>query len=299
MTELRYDGRVAVVTGAGHGLGRQHALELAARGAKVVVNDLGGDVHGGGASSGPAQAVVEEITKAGGTAVANPDNVATPEGAQAIVQTALDSFGQVDIVINNAGILRDKSLKNMSPEDFDSVIAVHLRGSFLVGRAAWPHLRERGYGRIVNTSSPAGLFGNFGQANYSSAKMGLVGLAKTFAAEGAKYNIKANAIAPVAATRMTEDVIPAEVAAVFSVELVTPLVAWLVHESCDSTGEVYTVGGGRIARILVAEGPGWVKKDDLTAEDVRDNWQQITAESPIVVPKDAGAQMAAVFEALK
>jgi NAD(P)-dependent dehydrogenase (short-subunit alcohol dehydrogenase family) len=299
MTELRYDGRVAVVTGAGHGLGRQHALELAARGAKVVVNDLGGDVHGGGASSGPAQGVVEEITKAGGTAVANPDNVATPDGAQAIVQTALDAFGQVDIVINNAGILRDKSLKNMAPEDFDSVIAVHLRGSFLVSRAAWPHLRERGYGRIVNTSSPAGLFGNFGQANYSSAKMGLIGLAKTLAAEGAKYNIKANAIAPVAATRMTEDIIPAEVAAVFSVEFVTPLVTWLVHESCDSTGEVYTVGGGRIARILVAEGPGWVKKDGLTAEDVRDNWQQITAESPIVVPKDAGAQMAAVFEALK
>jgi NAD(P)-dependent dehydrogenase (short-subunit alcohol dehydrogenase family) len=299
MTELRYDGRVAVVTGAGHGLGRQHALELAARGAKVVVNDLGGDLHGGGASSGPAHEVVEEITKAGGNAVANPDNVATPEGARAIIQTALDAFGRLDIVINNAGILRDKSLKNMAPEDFDAVIAVHLRGSFLVSSAAWPHLRERGYGRIVNTSSPAGLFGNFGQANYSSAKMGLVGLAKTFAVEGAKYNIKANVIAPVAATRMTEDIIPAEVAAMFSVELVTPLVAWLVHESCESTGEVYTVGGGRIARILVAEGPGFVKKDGLTVEDVRDNWQQITAESPFVVPRHAGDQMAAVFEALK
>jgi NAD(P)-dependent dehydrogenase (short-subunit alcohol dehydrogenase family) len=299
MTELRYDGRVAVVTGAGHGLGRQHALELAARGAKVVVNDLGGDVHGGGASSGPAQEVVEEITKAGGTAVANPDNVATPEGARAIVQTALDEFGQLDIVINNAGILRDKSLKNMTPEDFDAVIAVHLRGSFLVSSAAWPHLRERGYGRIVTTSSPAGLFGNFGQANYSSAKMGLVGLAKTLAVEGAKYNIKANAIAPVAATRMTEDIIPAETAAMFSVELVTPLVVWLVHEDCESAGEVYTVGGGRIARILVAEGPGFVKKDGMSVEDVRDNWSQITAETPFTVPRHAGDQMAAVFEALK
>jgi NAD(P)-dependent dehydrogenase (short-subunit alcohol dehydrogenase family) len=299
MTELRYDGRVAVVTGAGHGLGRRHALELAARGAKVVVNDLGGDVHGGGASSGPAQAVVDEITAAGGTAIANPDNVATPEGALAIVQAALDAFGQIDIVVNNAGILRDKSLKNMTPGDFDSVIAVHLRGSFLVGSAAWPHLRERGYGRIVNTSSPAGLFGNFGQANYASAKMGLIGMAKTFAVEGAKYNIKANAIAPVAATRMTEDVIPAEVAAKFDVEFVTPLVAWLVHEDCESTGEVYSVGGGRIARVFIAEGPGYVKKDGLSVEDVRDNWSQITAETPFVVPKNAGDQMAAVFEALK
>jgi NAD(P)-dependent dehydrogenase (short-subunit alcohol dehydrogenase family) len=299
MTELRYDGRVAVVTGAGHGLGRRHALELAARGAKVVVNDLGGDVHGGGASSGPADAVVEEITKAGGTAVANPDNVATPEGAQAIVRTAVDTFGQIDIVVNNAGILRDKSLKNMAPGDFDAVIAVHLRGSFLVSSAAWPHLRERGYGRIVNTSSPAGLFGNFGQANYASAKMGLIGLAKTLAVEGAKYNIKANAIAPVAATRMTEDIIPPEVAAKFDVELVTPLVAWLVHEDCESTGEVYSVGGGRIARVFVAEGPGYVKKDGLSVEDVRDNWAQITAETPYVVPKHAGDQMAAVFQALQ
>jgi NAD(P)-dependent dehydrogenase (short-subunit alcohol dehydrogenase family) len=299
MTELRYDGRVAVVTGAGHGLGRRHALELAARGAKVVVNDLGGDVHGGGASSTPAEAVVEEITKAGGAAVANPDNVATPEGARAIVRTALDAFGQIDIVVNNAGILRDKSLKNMAPEDFDAVIAVHLRGSFLVSSAAWPHLRERGYGRIVNTSSPAGLFGNFGQANYASAKMGLIGLAKTLAVEGAKYNIKANAIAPLAATRMTEDIIPPDAAAKFAVELVTPLVAWLVHEDCESTGEVYSVGGGRIARVFVAEGPGFVKKDGLSVEDVRDNWQQITAETPYVVPRHAGDQMAAVFEALK
>ncbi|GAA2094171.1 SDR family oxidoreductase [Actinomadura alba] len=299
MTELRFDERVAVVTGAGHGLGRQHALELAARGAKVVVNDLGGDVHGGGASSGPAQEVVDEITKNGGQAVADAGNVATEEGAQGIVQSALDAFGKVDIVVNNAGILRDRSVKNMSAAEFDAVIAVHLRGSFLVARAAWSHLRDQGYGRVVNTSSPSGLFGNFGQANYSAAKMGLVGLTKTLALEGAKYGVKVNAIAPVAYTRMTEDLFPPEFAGKLGVELVTPLVAWLAHESVDVTGETYSVGGGRIARVFVAEGPGFAKKDGLTIEDVRDNWQQINAETPYIVPKNIGEQTSATFEALK
>ncbi|MFI0355503.1 SDR family oxidoreductase [Actinomadura sp. 9N407] len=298
MSELRYDGRVAVVTGAGHGLGRQHALELAARGAKVVVNDLGGDRAGGGASAGPAQDVVEEITKNGGEAVANPDNVATPEGAAAIIQTALDSFGKVDIVINNAGILRDKSFKNMAPQDFDQVIAVHLRGSFLVANAAWTHLREQGYGRIVNTSSPAGLFGNFGQANYSTAKMGLVGFTKTLAQEGKKYNIKANAIAPVAWTRMTEDLLPADFAEKLSVEQVTPLVAYLVHDSVEESGEVYTVGGGRVARILVAEGPGYGQQETLSVEDIRDNWAAINAAEPQIVPANVGEQMGPLIQQL-
>lgn len=299
MSELRFDGRVAVVTGAGHGLGRQHALELAARGAKVVVNDLGGDRSGTGASSGPAQEVVDEITKAGGEAVANPDNVATVEGAQAIIAAAVDGFGKVDIVINNAGILRDKSFKNMSPEEFDQVIAVHLRGSFLVASAAWSHLRDQGFGRIVNTSSPAGLFGNFGQANYSTAKMGLVGFTKTLAAEGAKYNVKANAIAPVAWTRMTEDLLPADFADKLGVEQVTPLVAYLAHESNESSGEVYTVGGGRIARILVAEGPGWAKKDGLSVEDVAANWDAINAQDPFTIPKNVGEQMMPLIAALQ
>jgi NAD(P)-dependent dehydrogenase (short-subunit alcohol dehydrogenase family) len=298
MSELRYDGRVAVVTGAGHGLGRQHALELAARGAKVVVNDLGGDRAGAGSSAGPAQDVVEEITKNGGEAVANPDNVATPEGAAAVVQTALDTFGKVDIVINNAGILRDRSFKNMSPEEFDSVIAVHLRGSFLVASAAWSHLREQGYGRIVNTSSPAGLFGNFGQANYSTAKMGLVGFTKTLAQEGAKYNIKANAIAPVAWTRMTEDLLPADFAQKLGVEQVTPVVAYLVHESVEVSGEVYTVGGGRVARILVAEGPGYGQKETLSVEDIRDNWAAINAAEPHFVPASTGEQMGPLIQHL-
>jgi NAD(P)-dependent dehydrogenase (short-subunit alcohol dehydrogenase family) len=298
MSELRYDGRVAVVTGAGHGLGRQHALELAARGAKVVVNDLGGDRSGVGASAGPAQEVVDEITKNGGEAVANPDNVATPEGAQAIVKTALDTFGKLDIVVNNAGILRDKSFKNMSVEEFDSVLAVHLRGSFLVSSAAWPHLRENSFGRIVNTSSPAGLFGNFGQANYATAKMGLVGFTKTLAQEGAKYDIKANAIAPVAWTRMTEDLLPADFADKLGVDQVTPLVAYLVHESNEASGEVYTVGGGRIAKIFVAEGPGYGQKETLSVEDVRDNWAAISANEPLAVFKNPMEQMGPLIQQL-
>ena len=298
MAELRFNGRVAIITGAGQGLGRQHALELAARGAKVVVNDLGGALDGSGSSAGPAAAVVEEIKKNGGEAVANTDNVATPEGAQAIVRTALDAFGKIDIVVNNAGILRDKSFKNMAPEEFDRVIAVHLRGSFLVTHAAWPHLREQAYGRVVMTSSPAGLFGNFGQANYASAKMGLVGLTKTLAAEGAKYNIKVNAIAPIAWTRMTEELFPPDYKDKLSVELVTPVVAWLAHESNESSGETYSVGGGRVARVFVAEGPGFAQKGGLSVEDVRDNWQQINQTEPYLLARNIGEQTAAVFEAL-
>jgi NAD(P)-dependent dehydrogenase (short-subunit alcohol dehydrogenase family) len=299
MSELRYDGRVAIITGAGHGLGRRHALELASRGAKVVVNDLGGDVHGGGASTGPAQDVVDEIVKAGGEAVANGGNVATEEGAQSLVQSAVDAFGKVDIVINNAGILRDKAFRNMSVAEFDAVIAVHVRGAFLVTHAAWPILREQGYGRIVNTSSPSGLFGNFGQANYSTAKMGLVGLTKTLALEGKKYDIKVNAIAPIAYTRMTEDMFPKEFTDSLSVERVTPLVAFLAHESVTDSGQTFTVGGGKIAKVFVAEGEGFVKKDGLSVEDVRDNWSQISAETPFVVYGNIGDQTTALFQALQ
>ncbi|MGH3239817.1 MAG: SDR family oxidoreductase [Spirillospora sp.] len=291
MSELRYDGRVAVVTGAGHGLGRRHALELAARGARVVVNDLGGDRSGTGSSAGPAQQVADEITKAGGEAVADPGNVATSEGALSIVQSALDAFGKIDILVNNAGILRDRSFKNMTPDEWDAVIAVHLRGSFLVTSAAWPHLRENGYGRIVNTSSPAGLYGNFGQANYATAKMGLVGFTKTLAHEGAKYGVRANAIAPVAWTRMTDDLLPADFADRFGVEQVTPLVAYLVHESNEDSGEVYTVGGGRVAKIFVTEGPGYTQAETLSVEDIRDNWTTINADDPMTVHKNALDQM--------
>jgi NAD(P)-dependent dehydrogenase (short-subunit alcohol dehydrogenase family) len=299
MTELRYDGKVAIITGAGQGLGRQHALELASRGAKVVVNDLGGDVRGEGASTGPAQEVVDEIVKNGGEAVVNGGNVATEEGAASIVQTAIDAFGRVDILVNNAGILRDKSFKNMTVAEWDAVIAVHLRGAYLVTKAAWPHLVEAGAGRVVNTSSPAGLFGNFGQANYSTAKMGLVGFTKTLAAEGAKKGVKANAIAPVAYTRMTADLFPAEFADKLGVELVTPLVAYLAHESVEDSGQVYTVGGGRIAKIFVGEGPGFTKKDGLSVEDIRDNWAAISAQEPLAVFNGIHEQTAATFQALQ
>ncbi|MEU8279991.1 SDR family oxidoreductase [Microbispora bryophytorum] len=295
-SELRFDGRVAIVTGAGHGLGRSHALLLGRRGAKVVVNDLGGALDGTGASSGPAAEVAELIVKNGGEAVASTDDVATPEGAEAIVRTALDGFGRVDVVVNNAGILRDRSFGKMTVEEFDAVIAVHVRGSFLVSRAAFPHMKEQAYGRIVNTSSPAGLFGNFGQANYSTAKMGLVGLTKTLGIEGARANIKANAIAPVAWTRMTETLLPAEFESRFAPERVSPLVAYLAHESCETSGEVFSVGAGRIARVFVAEGPGW-RTDDLTAEAIRDNWESVMAEQPHL-PTKPGEQAAASLQAM-
>ncbi len=207
MTDLGFDGKVAIITGAGGGLGRQHALMMAKRGALIVVNDLGGSVDGTGSDKGAAQLVVDEIQAAGGEAVANTDSVATPEGGAAIVQSAVDAFGKVDIVINNAGILRDKSFHNMDADLFDPVIDVHLRGAFNVTQPAWKIMREQGYGRIVSTSSAAGIFGNFGQANYGAAKMGLVGFTNVLAVEGAKYNIKANAIAPLALTRMTEDIL--------------------------------------------------------------------------------------------
>lgn len=297
MSELRFDGKVAVITGAGHGLGRSHALSLAERGAKVVVNDLGGALDGTGASSGPAADVVELINKNGGEAVASTDNVATPEGAKAIVQAAIDAFGRLDVVVNNAGILRDKSFGKMSVEEFDQVLAVHVRGSFLVSRAAFPYLKEQGYGRIVNTSSPAGLFGNFGQANYSTAKMGLVGLTKTLGIEGARAGIKANAIAPVAWTRMTEALLPAEFEAKFTAERVSALVTFLAHESCETSGEVFSVGGGRIARVFVAEGPGW-RQDDHTVEDIRDNWEAIMAEQPYLTPTTLGQQASASMKAM-
>ncbi|ACZ90913.1 SDR family oxidoreductase [Streptosporangium roseum] len=297
MSELRFDGKVAVITGAGHGLGRSHALSLAERGAKVVVNDLGGALDGTGASAGPAADVVELINKNGGEAVASTDNVATPEGAKAIVQAAIDAFGRLDVVVNNAGILRDKSFGKMSVEEFDQVLAVHVRGSFLVSRAAFPYLKEQGYGRIVNTSSPAGLFGNFGQANYSTAKMGLVGLTKTLGIEGARAGIKANAIAPVAWTRMTEALLPAEFEAKFTAERVSTLVTFLAHESCETSGEVFSVGGGRIARVFVAEGPGW-RQDDHTVEDIRDNWEAIMAEQPYLTPTTLGQQASASMKAM-
>ncbi len=289
MADIGYDNKVAIITGAGGGLGREHALLLASRGARIVVNDLGGSVDGSGAEAGPAQQVVDEIEAAGGEAVANTDSVATPEGGEAIVQTAIDAFGRVDIVINNAGILRDKTFHNMTPELLDPVLDVHLKGAFYVTRPAWLHFREQGYGRVVSTASSAGVLGNFGQTNYGAAKMGLVGFTRVLAVEGAKYNIKANAIAPIAKTRMTEDLLgalgdklePSEVA---------PVVAWLVHEDCPVTGEVYSVGGGMVARMFIGLTEG-IYEPNLTVETVRDQFDKIRDEANYTVPSQASDEL--------
>jgi NAD(P)-dependent dehydrogenase (short-subunit alcohol dehydrogenase family) len=237
MADLGYDGKVAIITGAGGGLGKQHALLLASRGARVVVNDLGGSVAGEGADKGPAEACAQEIRELGGEAVSDGSSVSSPEGGEQIVKTALDAYGRVDIVVNNAGILRDKTFHNMTPDLLNPVIDVHLKGAFYVTRPAWVQMREQGYGRIVNTSSGSGVLGNFGQTNYGAAKMGLVGLTRVLANEGAKYNIKVNAIAPIARTRMTEELMGAA-AEKLDPELVSPIVAWLVHEDCPVTGEI-------------------------------------------------------------
>jgi NAD(P)-dependent dehydrogenase (short-subunit alcohol dehydrogenase family) len=282
MADLGYDGKVAIITGAGGGLGREHALLLASRGAQVVVNDLGGSVSGDGGDVGPAQATAKEIEDLGGVAVPDTNSVATPEGGEAIVQTALDAFGRVDIVINNAGILRDKTFHNMTPEFLEPVVQVHLLGAFYVTRPAWIKMREQGYGRIVNTSSNSGILGNFGQANYGAAKMGLVGLTRVLAAEGAKYNIKVNALAPVARTRMTEELL-GPLAEKLDPKLVSPIVAWLVHEDCPVSGEVYSAAGGRIARFFIGLTEGYYNAD-LSLEDVRDNFDQIRSEEGYIVP---------------
>ncbi len=291
MTEaLGFDGKVAIITGAGGGLGREHALLLASRGALVVVNDLGGSVDGTGSDEGAAAKVVKEIRDAGGEAVADTNSVATPEGGAAIVQTALDAFGRVDIVINNAGILRDKSFHNMTPDLVGPVLDVHLRGAFNVTQPAWSRMREQGYGRVISTSSAAGVFGNFGQANYGAAKMGLVGFTNVLAVEGAKYGIKANAIAPLALTRMTEDIMGA-LGDKLDPALVSPLVTYLAHESCEPSGRVFSVGGGRVAEVFIAETKGWASPT-LTPEDVRDNWSAITDREGYAVPANLGEETA-------
>jgi NAD(P)-dependent dehydrogenase (short-subunit alcohol dehydrogenase family) len=273
MTDMRFDGRVAIITGAGGGLGRSHALELARRGAHILVNDLGGALDGSGASTSAAQRVVDEIVEAGGKAEANHDSVATAEGGNAIVQAALGAFGRIDILVNNAGILRDKAFHKMDHTMIDPVIDVHLKGALYVSQPAFRLMREQGYGRIVNTSSASGLFGNFGQANYGAAKAGLAGLTRVLAIEGAGHGIKVNAIAPVASTRMTADIL-GDLAVRLSPESVSPLVAYLAHEECSVSGHIYSVAGGRIARIFVAETHGVVLQEN-TPEAIRSNLSQI------------------------
>src|SRR5579872_1394578 len=272
--QLRYDGRVVIVTGAGNGLGRSHALLFASRGAKVVVNDLGGGHTGGGKSSAAADKVVEEIKAAGGEAVANYDSV---EDGTKIVQSALDHFKRLDVVVNNAGILRDVSFQKMTQEDWDLIYKVHVLGSFRVTHAAWNHMRDAGYGRVIMTASAAGIYGNFGQANYSMAKLGLHGFAQTLAIEGGKKNVRVNTIAPIAGSRMTETVLPPDLIAALKPEYVSPLVAWLCHESCEENGGLFEVGGGFIGKLRWerAEGAVYRLSRTLTPEAVKSRWSAI------------------------
>src|SRR5580698_9038037 len=273
--DLRFDGRVAIVTGAGGGLGRSHALLLAARGAKVVVNDLGGSFSGEGKSSSAADKVVDEIKAAGGTAVANYDSV---EDGDKIVKTAIDAFGKLDILVNNAGILRDVSFQKMTQQDWDLVYKVHVLGAFRCSHAAWPHMRDAGYGRIVFTASAAGIYGNFGQANYAMAKLGLHGFAQTLALEGKKRNIVVNTIAPIAGSRMTETVLPKELLDALKPEYVSALVAKLAHEATEDTGGLYEVGGGFYAKLRWERAAGKMFRlgRNVTPEDVDSSWKAIT-----------------------
>ncbi|MCH7708155.1 MAG: SDR family oxidoreductase [Myxococcales bacterium] len=300
MNQIRYDGRVAIVTGAGGGLGKTYALTLASRGASVVVNDLGGASDGTGGSTSMADEVVKEISEAGGKAVANYDSVATPEGGEAICKAAVDNFGKVDIVINNAGILRDKTFAKLEPSDLEAVLDVHLKGAFFVTQPAFRVMKEQSYGRIVFAASGAGIFGNFGQTNYGAAKMGLVGLSNVLSVEGAKYNIKCNVIAPIARTRLTDQLL-GPLADALDPNFVTPLVAFLCSESCDLTHEIFDVGGGRYARIFIGMGPGWVapKGQIPSAEEIRDHLDAIRDLEGYIIPSSIADEMKAVGEALK
>ncbi|MBU3056843.1 SDR family oxidoreductase [Pseudomonas indica] len=271
---VRFDDKVVIVTGAGGGLGRAHALLFARHGAKVVVNDLGGSTHGEGANASAADRVVAEIREAGGTAVANHDSVTDGEK---IVQCALDQFGRVDVVVNNAGILRDKTFHKMEDTDWELVYKVHVEGAYKVTRAAWPHLREQGYGRVIFTSSTSGIYGNFGQSNYGMAKLGLYGLTRTLAIEGRKNNILVNAIAPTGGTRMTEGLIPPQVFEQLKPELVSPLVVYLGSEQCQETSGLFEVGGGWVGKVRWERslGVGFDPREGFSPDDVAANWQRI------------------------
>ncbi len=278
--EIRFDGRVAIVTGAGAGLGRVYALELAKRGARVVVNDLGGARDGSGqGSKNPADQVVAEIQALGGEAVANYDSVASVEGGGRIVKSALEAFGTVDILINNAGILRDKTFLKMAPQNWQAVLDVHLNGAFHVSRPAFGVMKQKGYGRILLTTSAAGLYGNFGQSNYTAAKMGLVGLMNTLKLEGEKYDIKVNTIAPVAASRLTADILPPDFIDKLKPELVAPMALYLVSEQCPVSGRVYNAGMGYFNRAAIATGPGAQVRDGeniFAPEQLLTQWEQIS-----------------------
>jgi NAD(P)-dependent dehydrogenase (short-subunit alcohol dehydrogenase family) len=310
--ELRFDGQVAVITGAGGGLGKEYALLLASRGARVLVNDIGGSVTGDGSNSEAAQAAAAEIRQLGGEAVADNHSVTSSEGGQAIIDAAQNAWGRVDIVINNAGIVRDAPFEDMTAEQFEPLLDVHLRGAFHVTRPAWKVMREQGYGRILNTTSAAGILGNAGMSNYGSAKTGLIGFTRVLAAEGADRNIKVNAVAPIAFTRMLTHSIdsaeqPADAASQAVLDdlvnqylkkldpgLVAPMVAFLTHRDCPVTGEIYTVGAGHVSRFFIGRTKGFYSPE-LSIEQVRDHLDEIRDEAGYTVPGGPADEMGELF----
>lgn len=311
-SELRFDNQVAVITGAAGGLGKQYALLLASRGARIVVNDLGGSVTGDGTDGEAANAAAAEIRDLGGAAVADSHSVTSPEGGQAIVDTALNEWGRVDIVINNAGIVGDAPFEDMTAERLEPLLDVHLKGAFYVTRPAWKVMRERGYGRILNTCSAAGILGAAGMSNYGSAKTGLIGLTRVLAAEGADHNIKVNAVAPIAYTRMLahslDGAAPPDDPAAQAVlddlvsqylqkldpALVAPVAAFLTHRDCPVSGEIYTVGAGHVSRFFIGRTKGFYRPG-LSIEDMRDHLAEIRDEAGYTVPGGTADEMSELF----
>jgi NAD(P)-dependent dehydrogenase (short-subunit alcohol dehydrogenase family) len=302
MSEDRFGlkGRTALVTGSGGGLGRCHALLFAKHGANVVVNDLGGKADGTGAGHSMADEVVDEIKAAGGNAVANYDSVSDAAGAENMIKSAVDAFGSIDILVNNAGILRDISFAKCTDAEWDAVYAVHVKGAYNVTKAAWPRMRDQNYGRIIMTASASGIYGNFGQTNYSMAKMGLVGFGQTLALEGEKRNIKTNIIAPVAVSRMTEDIMPENVHELIRPELVSPLVVYLCSENCDANGEVYEVGAGGFWRLETIRANGWAVKPtggrEVSVEEVAEHWAQINDMTDAKIMRSIGDSTGATLK---
>jgi NAD(P)-dependent dehydrogenase (short-subunit alcohol dehydrogenase family) len=312
MAEMRFDGQVAVVTGAGRGLGREYARLLAARGARVVVNDLGGSVTGAGSGDGPAETTAQEINDQGGQAISDIHTVVTPEGGQAIIDTALEAWGRVDILVNNAGTVDPAPFEDVTDERLTPLMDVHLRGAFNVTRPAWKLLRASGYGRVINTCSAAGILGAERMANYGAVKTGLIGLTRVLAAEGAGAAIKVNAVAPIAATRMLDHSMadfadPAERAAVDEVmkpfrekldpALVAPVVAFLAHRDCPVSGEIYTVGAGHVAQFFIGRTRGY-QHPQLSLEHVHAHLDEIRDRTHYTVPSGPGDEMAELYQAL-
>jgi NAD(P)-dependent dehydrogenase (short-subunit alcohol dehydrogenase family) len=295
---IRYDGKVVIVTGAGGGLGRCHALEFAKRSAKVVINDMGGAVDGSGGNSAAAEAVVKEITAAGGTAIANGASVTDDAGVAHLVKQTMDAFGRVDVLIANAGILRDKSFSKMELKDFDAVMAVHVMGTVKPAKALWQIMRDQQYGRIVVTTSSTGLYGNFGQTNYGTAKLGLVGFMNTLKLEGAKDNIKVNAICPVAGTRMTENLMPPEMLAMLKPEYVTPAVVFLASEDAP-TGVIISAGAGVFSSAQIVESSGMNLGHGADADTVAANWAKISDFTGAKHFTMGGEHGAHIFERMK